>query len=316
MNQTKSFSGPHIRTANTTRNIMLHVAISLIPALLGSIYFFGIRSLYITGLSVTVCVVTEYIWQKLTKRSVTAGDFSAVVTGILLAFNMPVTVPLWVVVLAGIFSILFVKQMFGGIGCNFANPALMGRLLTMVVWPGTVMQYAAPRTLDLAGFDAVSSATVLGTVKNGGEAGYSYLQMFLGETPGALGETSKLLLLVGFAYMCFMGIVNAEAALTYIATVVLLTFVFGPSGLFTGDILLNLFGGGLILGACYMLTDYAFASRRGRLLYAITAGVITAAIRIFSFYPEGICFGILTANCLAGGLSLLQKKHVYGVKKA
>lgn len=316
MNQTKTFSGPHIRTANTTRNTMLHVAISLMPALLGSIYFFGIRSLYITGLSVTVCVLTEYIWQKLTKKTVTAGDFSAVVTGILLAFNMPVTAPLWVIVIADVFSILVVKQMFGGIGCNFANPALMGRLLTMVVWPGTVMQYVAPRTLTASGFDAVSSATVLGAVKNGGEAGYSYLQMFLGETPGALGETSKLLLLVGFAYMCFMGIVNAGAALTYIGTVVLLTFVFGPSGLFTGDILLNLFGGGLILGACYMLTDYAFASRRGRLLYAVTAGVITAAIRIFSFYPEGICFGILTANCLAGALSLLHKKHVYGVKKA
>lgn len=316
MTQTKILSGPHVRTADTTRSIMLHVAISLMPALLGAIYFFGIRSLYITGLSVTVCVLTEYIWQKLTKKPVTAGDFSAVVTGILLAFNMPVTAPLWVIVAADIFSILVVKQMFGGIGCNFANPALMGRLLTMVVWPGTVMQYVAPRTLAASGFDAVSSATVLGAVKNGGQAGYSYLQMFLGETPGAIGETSKLLLLVGFAYMCFMGIVNAEAALTYIATVVLLTFVFGPAGLFTGDILLNLFGGGLILGACYMLTDYAFASRKGRLLYAVTAGVITAAIRIFSFYPEGICFGILTANCLAGALSLIHKKHVYGVKKA
>ena len=150
---------------------------------------------------------------------------------------------MWVVAASGIFSILVVKQMFGGIGCNFANPALMGRLFTMVVWPGAVMQYVAPRTLAAAGFDAVSSATVLGTVKNGGEAGYSYLQMFLGETPGALGETSKLLLLVGFGYMCFMGIVNAEAALTYIATVVILTFIFGPAGLFTGDILLNLFGG-------------------------------------------------------------------------
>ena len=126
MNRQKTLSGPHIRTANTTRNIMLHVAISLIPALLGSIYFFGIRSLYITGLSITVCVLTEYVWQKLAKKPVTAGDFSAVVTGILLAFNMPVTVPLWVVVIADIFSILVVKQMFGGIGCNFANPALMG----------------------------------------------------------------------------------------------------------------------------------------------------------------------------------------------
>jgi len=139
--------------------------------------------------------------------------------------------------------------------------------------------------------------------------------MFLGEMPGAMGETSKLLLLVGFAYMFYMGIVNAEAAFTYIATVTVLTFVFGPEGLFTGDILLNLFGGGLIMGGCYMLTDYRFVSRKGKLLYAITAGVITAGIRIFSNYPEGICFGILTANCLAGLLSGLYKRHVYGTKK-
>ncbi len=313
MSQTKVINGPHVRTPQSTRNIMLQVSVSLLPALLGSVWFFGIRALYLTALSVVVCVLSEYLWQKLTKKQVTAGDFSAVVTGILLAFNMPVTVPSWVIVLTAVFSIVVVKQMFGGIGNNFVNPALMGRLLAMVVWPGTVMQYVAPQTVAA---DAVSSATVLGAVKGGGEAGYSYLQMFLGEVPGAIGETSKLLLLIGFAYMCYKGIVNIEAAFTYIATVLLLTFIFGPSGLFTGDILLNLLGGGLIMGGCYMLTDYAFITRRGRLLYAVTAGVITAAIRIFSNYPEGICFGILTANCLAGALSLLYKKHVYGTKKA
>lgn len=313
MSQTKVINGPHLRTERTTGKIMLHVSISLIPALLGAVYFFGIRALYLTGLSIFVCVLTEYLWQKLTKKQVTIGDFSAVVTGILLAFNMPVTVPAWVIAVCAVFSILIAKQMFGGIGNNVVNPALMGRLLAMVVWPGSVMQYVAPRTLEA---DAVSSATVLGAVKGGAEAGYSYLQMFLGEMPGAIGETGKLFLLIGFAYMCYIGIVNIEAALTYIATVLVLTFVFGPAGLFTGDILLNLLGGGLIMGGCYMLTDYAFVSRRGKLLYAVTAGVITAAIRIFSNYPEGICFGILTANCLAGALSMLQRRHIYGTKKA
>lgn len=202
---------------------MIHVSIALIPALAGAVYFFGIRSLYLTALSVITCVLTEFLWQKFTRKQVTVNDFSAVVTGILLAFNMPVTVPEWVLILSAIFSILFVKQMFGGIGGNFVNPALMGRLFTMVVWPGTVMQYTAPVSL---GVDAVSSATVLGAAKTGSEAGYSYLQMFLGEIPGALGETSKLLLLVGFAYMCYIGIVNIEAAFTYAATVLILTFVF------------------------------------------------------------------------------------------
>lgn len=312
MSERRIINGPYLRTERTTRWVMLQVTISLIPALLGAIYFFGIRAFYVTGFSVAVCVLTEYLWQKLTKKQVTAGDFSAVVTGILLAFNMPVTAPLWVVAAAGVFSILFVKQMFGGIGNNFVNPALMGRLLVMVAWPGAVMQYVAPRTLAA---DAVSSATVLGTVKNGGEAAYNYLQMFIGEMPGALGETSTLLLLVGFAYMCYMGVVNWEASVTYIVTVLALTFVFGPEGLFTGDILVNLFGGGLVLGGCYMLTDYVFVSRKGKLLYAVTAGIITAAIRIYSNYPEGICFGILTANCMAGLVSMLYKKHVYGMKK-
>ena len=124
-------NGPHVRTERTTRRVMLHVAISMVPALLGAVYFFGIRALYLTALSVAVCVMTEYLWQRLTKKQMTAGDFSAVVTGMLLAFNMPVTVPAWVVVLTAVFSILVVKQMFGGIGNNFANPALMGRLLAM-----------------------------------------------------------------------------------------------------------------------------------------------------------------------------------------
>lgn len=312
MNQARVINGPHIRTSNSTRKVMMNVSISLIPALLGAIYYFGIRALYLAGLSVSVCVVTEYLWQKITNKQITAFDFSAVVTGLLLVFNMPVTVPVWVLVAADIFSILFVKQMFGGIGNNFVNPALMGRLFVMVLWPSAVMQYVVPQTLQT---DAISAATVLGTVKGGAEAGYSYMQMFLGEMPGAMGETSKLLLLIGFGYMCYKGIVNMEGTFTYIITVVVLTFVFGPDGWFTGDILMNLFGGGLIMGGCYMLTDYAFLSRRGRLLYALTAGIITAGIRILSNYPEGICFGILTANCLAGVLSMLYRKHVYGTKR-
>lgn len=313
MSQTRVINGPHVRTERTTRNVMMNVSISLVPALLGAIYYFGFRALYLTVVAVASCVFTEYLWQVIAKKQVTATDFSAVVTGMLLAFNMPVTAPVWVVVAASVFAILFVKQMFGGIGNNFVNPALMGRLLVMVAWPTAVMNYVAPRMVEA---DALTSATVMGTVKNGGETAYSYWQMFIGQMPGALGETSTLLLLVGFGYMCFRGIVNAEASFTYIGTVLALTFVCGPEGLFTGDILMNLFGGGLVLGGCYMLSDYAFASRKGKLLYALTAGVITAGCRIFSNYPEGVCFGILTANCMAGLLSMLYKKHVYGTKKA
>ncbi len=310
MNQERTVSSPHIRGEKTTAQIMRSVALSLMPALLGAVYYFGIRALFLTSVSMAVCVITEYLWEKVTGKQITVSDFSAVVTGILLAFNMPVTVPLWVLTAADIFSILIVKQMFGGIGGNFVNPALMGRLLVMAAWPGAVMQYTQP-----LGMDAVSQATVLSAMKAGETAGCSDLQMFLGEIPGALGETSKLLLLVGFGYLCYMGVVNAGAALTYITTVTVLTFIFGPSGLFTGDIPGNLLSGGLILGGCYMLTDYVFVSRRGKLIHAAAAGVITAAIRIFGSYPEGVCFGILTANCLAGLLALLCRQHIYGVQK-
>lgn len=308
MNQKRVVQGPHLRAPKRTSVVMRDVALSLLPALAGAVYFFGIRALWMTLLSVAVCVAAEYLWQKLSGKQVTSFDFSAVVTGMLLAFNMPVTVPFWVLAAACVFSIIFVKQMFGGIGSNFVNPALMGRLFVMAVWPGMVVQYTAPVTAD-----TMSSATILGTIKAGAEVEYSYFQMLIGEIPGAIGETGKLFLLAGFLYMCWRGIVNIEASLTYIATVLVLTFVFGPEGMFTGDILANLLGGGLLLGGFYMLTDYVFVSRKGRILYAVAAGVITAGVRIFSTYPEGVCLGILTANCLAGCMAVFYKKHVYGI---
>lgn len=312
MDTRKTIIGPHLRTQRSTRSIMLDVTIALIPALLGAIYFFGIRSLYMTAAAVATCVVAEYLWQKLTHKQITAGDFSAVVTGMLIAFNMPVSTPVWVIVVASVFAIIVVKQMFGGIGSNFVNPALMGRLLVMLVWPGQMMQYVAPKTL---GVDAVSSATVLTSMKSSGEMTYSYWQMFIGEIPGAMGETSKLLLLIGFFYLCYKGIVNVSVTVSYIITVVSGTFLLGMFGFGSGDMLMNLLSGGLILGACFMLTDYAFASRGGKILFGIVAGIFTVCIRVFSGYPEGVCFGILLANCLAGILAMTYKPHIYGVKK-
>ena len=304
--------GPHLRTKRSTQSIMRDVCIALMPALVGSVYFFGGKTLLITLTSVLTCVLSEALWELIHKRELTIKDLSAVVTGLLLAFNMPVTVPLWVVAAAAIFAIVIVKQMFGGIGSNFVNPALMGRLFIMIVWPGKIMHYVAT---NHAAVDTMTSATILNAAKHGTERVYSAWDMFIGNIPGALGETSKLLLLIGFAYMCYRGIVNVSVAASYVLTVVVLTFVIGPNGLFTGDIVANLFGGGLILGACFMLTDYTFASSRGRVLFGVTAGIITAIIRIWGGYPEGVCFGIVVANCLAGLLDTLQKRHVYGVNR-
>ncbi|MDF2821151.1 MAG: putative rane protein [Clostridiales bacterium] len=303
---------PHIKTPSTTSIIMQDVAIALIPALLGAFYFFGIRSLYLVAASVASCVISEFIWQKIVRRQSTIGDFSAVVTGILIAFNLPVTTPIWVAVVASMFAIIVVKQFFGGIGSNFANPALMGRIFIMVMWPTQVMQYV---TTFHSGVDSVTSATVLSMLKGGQEiTQFSTWDMFIGNIPGAIGETSALLLLIGFIYMCYRGIVNAKAAIIYIATVIAITFVFGGDGLFTGDIMTNLLGGGLILGAFYMLTDYAFVSARGKLMLAVLAGIITAGIRVWGGYPEGVAFGILAANCFIGFFERIKKTHVYGVK--
>lgn len=306
------FPGPYLRSEKTTGKIMGHVLISLLPVLAGSVYFFGQRSLWLTVSAMAVCMVSELLWQAVRREQITVTDLSAAVTGMLLALNLPASTPVWAVCAASVFAILLVKQFFGGIGNNFANPALMGRLLLMTVWPQTVAASPLPRTLAA---DGVSSATVLSAVKSGAAVTYSYWQMFVGEIPGALGETSKLLLLIGFLYLCRKGIVNLQAALVYIGTAVLVTFILGPEGLFTGDIMGNLLGGSLVLGGFYMLTDYSFVTRRGRLLFGAAAGLITGLLRVYGRYPEGVCYGILIANCLGGLLAKLYRPRVYGTKR-
>ncbi|NLK29276.1 MAG: RnfABCDGE type electron transport complex subunit D, partial [Clostridiales bacterium] len=198
-----------------------------------------------------------------------------------------------------------------GIGNNFANPALIGRAIIMLLWPGNIAQYI---TTNHSNTDAISSATVLSLLKSGQEiADYTYLDMFIGNIPGALGETSTLLLLLGFLYLCYRQVVNLGASITYLITVVAITFVFGKNGFFTGDILTNLLGGGLILGACFMITDYPSVSPRVKVAIAFVAGLGTAGIRIWGILPEGVCFGILVGNCLSGFLDRVIKPHIYGV---
>ena len=287
---------PHLRTTKTTKSIMRDVCIALIPALCYSTYLFGWNVLILTAAAVATCVVSEYLWQKLRHLPITVGDYSAAVTGMLLAFNMSPVTPAWVVMIASVFAIIVVKQ------TNIVNPALMGRLFVMLVYPSYLMTYVAP------GVDAVSSATVLELVQRGQAIPYSYLDMFLGRIPGALGETSALFLLIGFAYLAYSQEVNFVISGVYIGTVVLLTTIFG------GDPLVNLLSGGLILGGCFMLTDYTFATIRGKIFMGLLAGVITASIRIWSYYPEGVCFGILAANCIMGLVGKLEKTHVYGTE--
>ena len=304
--------GPHIEINRTSKVIMQDVVIAMIPALLGSIYFFGINSLILVLAAVTTCVLSEYIWQKIRKEQLTVSDWSAVVTGMLIAFNVPSTTPIWAVMIASVFAIIIVKQLYGGIGSNFANPALMGRALLLFLWPASISNYV---TSYHAGTDAISSATVLGLYRTGNEiTQFSKWDMFIGNIPGCLGETSALLLLIGFAYLCYRRVVNLATTGAYIFTVLIMTFVFSQDGLFQGDILTNLLSGGLILGACFMMTDYASVAPRVKVTLAIIAGLVTAGIRIWGMLPEGVSYGILVANCLSGLIETIIRPHIYGVK--
>jgi len=304
--------GPHIEINRTSKVIMQDVVIAMIPALLGSIYFFGINSLILVLAAVTTCVLSEYIWQKIRKEQLTVSDWSAVVTGMLIAFNVPSTTPIWAVMIASVFAIIIVKQFYGGIGSNFANPALMGRALLLFLWPASISNYV---TSYHAGTDAISSATVLGLYRTGNEiTQFSKWDMFIGNIPGCLGETSALLLLIGFAYLCYRRVVNIATTGAYIFTVLIMTFVFSQDGLFQGDILTNLLSGGLILGACFMMTDYASVAPRVKVTLAIIAGLVTAGIRIWGMLPEGVSYGILVANCLSGLIETIIRPHIYGVK--
>lgn len=303
---------PHIVMNRSTKKIMQDVVIAMIPALLGGIYFFGIDSLILVLAAVTTCILSEYFWQKIRREQLTVSDWSCVVTGILIAFNVPSTTPIWAVMVASVFAIVIVKQFFGGIGSNFANPALMGRVLLLFLWPASISNYV---TTYHTGVDAVSSATVLGLYKAGSEiTQYSKWDMFIGSIPGCIGETSALLLLIGFAYLCYRRVVNIAATSAYILTVILVTFVFSKDGLFRGDILINLLSGGLILGACFMMTDYASVAPRVKVTLAIIAGLITGGIRLWGMLPEGVSYGILVANCLSGIVEILIRPHIYGVR--
>ena len=295
---------PNLRTPKTTQKIMLDVCIALLPALIYSTVIFGVNALLLMVISVVTCMAAEGIWQLIRGEQLTVGDLSAAVTGILIAFNMSSTTPIWVVMIADVFAIIVVKQVFGGIGSNVVNPALMGRLFTMVVYPGQMMSYAAPGAVD-----TVASPTVLSAVKSGSEVAYSAWDMIIGNIPGALGETSALLLLVGFLYLAFKKEVNVLAAVVYIVV------VGAVSGILNGNFAASFFAGGLFLGGLFMLTDYVFVSKKGKVLYALAAAVITILVRQFSPYPEGVCFGILIANCLAYFVDKIDKKpHVYGIK--
>lgn len=273
---------------------MLDVIIALMPALFAGVFYFGFRALTITVTAVVFAVAAEAVMQKILGKPITVNDLSAVVTGILIAFNVPATLPLWLVAVGSIFAIAVAKQCFGGLGYNFINPALAGRAMLLASWPVRMTDWVAP------GADAVSTATPLDIIKNGAEAAGQALpsiwDLFVGNVGGCIGETSALALLIGGAYLLYRKVISPRIPVTFIATVAVFAFLF--SGFDTYMMIYNVFAGGLFLGSIFMATDYSTSpmSAKGQLIFAIGCGFVASVIRFYGGYPEGVSYSILLMN--------------------
>jgi len=285
---------PHIRKERYISTSMRDVLIALIPALIGSVFFFGIRSLIVVAVSVITCVLSEYIWNKLLKKKNSITDLSAAVTGVLLAFCMPPSIPLYMVIVGGVFAIIIVKCFFGGIGHNIVNPALAARAFLLACWPVAMTDWTIPKA------DAVSGATPLAVMKGVGEGSLAkYTDLFFGTNiGGCIGEVSALLLIIGGIYLIARKVITPVVPVTYILTVGVFGFIFSKNGLFNGDFIYSIFAGGVFLGGIFMATDYTTSplTSKGQILYAFLAGIITGVIRVYGGYPEGVTYAILIMN--------------------
>ena len=319
-------SSPHIRSKDNTRSIMLDVIIALLPALVMSIYVFGVRALTMVLVSVAACVFWEWAYRKLLKKPQSIGDLSAVVTGILLAFVCPATTPLWMILIGDFFAIVVVKQLFGGIGKNFLNPALAGRAALLASYAGTMTSWLPAGTKAAIGggmpVDVVSAATPLAYLKTGDLEGLKQIasvgDMFLGKVGGSMGEVSALMLLIGGVYLLWRKVINWQTPVAYIATVAVLTLLFPKAGSGVEYMLYSIFGGGLFLGAFFMATDYATSpvTKKGQLIYGIGCGLFTVFIRYFGSYNEGVCYSIMVMNCCTALIDKYTKPVRFGVVKS
>ena len=295
---------------------MLDVIIALMPALAMSVYVFGVTTLISAVVSVAGAVFFEWLYRKLLKKPQTIGDLSAALTGLLLSMVCPPTLPYWMLLVGDFFAIFVVKQLYGGIGKNFLNPALAGRAALVACYASQMTSWAAPRTVD-----AVTAATPLAMMKAGEfealTAQYSLSDMFIGLIGGSAGEVSAMMLLIGGLYLIFRRVISWHTPVAYIGTVAVLTFLFPQGNDALTYMLYNVFGGGLMLGAFFMATDYVTSpvTKEGQLIYGLGCGLLTVFIRYFGSYPEGVCYSILIMNCLVWIIDKYTKPTRFGVDK-
>ena len=316
---------PQVRTKTDTSRIMLDVIIALVPAMAFAVYQFGFKVLALLAISVASAVFFEWGYRKLMKKPGSINDLSACVTGILLVLCLPVDAPLWMPVIGTFFAIVIVKQLYGGIGKNFVNPALAGRAALLASYAGAMTTWLPAGTKAAIGggmpVDVVSAATPLAYLKTGDLEGLKQIasvgDMFLGKVGGSMGEVSALMLLIGGLYLIWRKVINWQTPVAYIATVAVLTVLFPKAG-GAEYMLYSIFGGGLFLGAFFMATDYATSpvTKKGQLIYGIGCGLFTVFIRYFGSYNEGVCYSIMVMNCCTALIDKYTKPVRFGVVKS
>lgn len=314
-------SSPHIRSNESVKRIMLDVIIALVPAAIGSVYFFGLNALKLILLSIASALFFEAAIQKLFKKEITINDYSAIVTGILIAFNLPANAPWWIPVFGSGFAIIIVKQCFGGIGSNFMNPALAARAVLLASWPDIMSNFVLP------GVDAVTGSTPLAIMKYGAaDAGASatvaqaaqelpsIMDMFIGNIGGAIGETSAILLLIGALYLIIRKVINWKIPVVYIGSTAILLLILGVE---MNQLIYHILGGGLILGAFFMATDYSTTpvTPVGQIIFALGAGILTALIRVKGGFPEGVSYSILLMNVASPLIEKFTAPKIFGRAK-
>ncbi len=319
-------ASPHRRTVDTTAGVMLDVIIALLPSLAVSVLLFGVRSLAVTAVSVLFCVLFEFICRKVMKRNNTVGDLSAVVTGILLAFNLPSSIPLWMVIVGDAVAIIVVKQFFGGIGQNFVNPALVGRIVLMTSFPTYVNNFEQPFEWRIQTIDAVTGATPLaqfaGNYNSQGAAALinsselpDLASMFFGVRAGCLGETCAAAIILGALYLFVRKVISPVIPVCYVGTVAIIMLIASKGNMTFA--LYQVMAGGLLLGAVFMATDYTTSpiTTKGKIIYAVGCGIITSLIRIFGSLPEGVSFSIILMNILVPHIETLTASKPFGTVK-
>ena len=306
-------SAPHVRAKDSTSRVMLYVIIALLPASLFGIYNFGIRALFLILITIASCVASEWIFDKIVHKKNTIGDLSAVVTGLLLALNFPVSLPWWEAVIGAVFAIVIVKMMFGGLGQNFMNPALGGRCFLLIAFAADMTNFNVTKN----GVDVYTGATPLALIRNEGLSSVNVMDMLTGKIAGTIGETSVIAILIGAIILILCGVINLRIPASYIITFAIFVFLFGAERFDITYVVAELCGGGLMLGAFFMATDYVTSpiTPRGQILFGICCGILTGLFRCFGANAEGVSFAIILSNLLVPLIEKITVPNAFGVVK-